>query len=320
MDNELLKQALSECRGQQRKNAAEERRRLKEAAAACPEIALLEAERKGDILASLHSALDGAGVENIEGRTERRNRQIASLLERHGYDARFLDALYSCPLCRDTGYSGSPRKKLCACVIERYNALVNGRILSDQSQSFERYDDMVFPDSPLPGTDVTQRAYMRAVRARCEEYAEALPCAGVLNLLLYGGSGLGKTFLLRSIGVRAVQRGIATLACTSNTLLNRIRKAYFSRDAQDEEYYLNVPLLLIDDLGTEPLWENITIEQLFALVDERLDAGLHTAISTNLSLKELKSRYTERIMSRLMDERKCRILQFMGEDIRSRKG
>ena len=78
------------------------------------------------------------------------------------------------------------------------------------------------------------------------------------------------------------------------------------------------PLLLIDDLGTEPLMENITVTQLFNLLNERQNAKRHTVISTNLSVLELKARYTERITSRLLDETSCKLVKFIGEDIRTR--
>ena len=320
MDNELLRQALSECRARQSENAAEERRRLRKATELCPQIGQLYTARREDIFTSLRSAMDGLGTTDIGSLIQSRNTQIASLLEEHGLDRQYLDAVYSCTLCNDTGYSVSSGKRLCPCVIDRVNTLQNKGILSEDAESFERYDDAVFSESLLAGINVTQRAYMRAVRARCEEYANAVPDASVQNLLLYGGNGLGKTFLLRSIGIRAIQRRVPTLAYTSNALLNRIRKAYFAREPEEDGAHMRVPLLLIDDLGTEPLWENITVEQLFVLVSGRLDSGRHTVISTNLSLSELKSRYTERIMSRLMDERKSRILQFLGEDIWGRKG
>ena len=83
---------------------------------------------------------------------------------------------------------------------------------------------------------------------------------------------------------------------------------------------MRTPLLLLDDLGTEPLMNNITVTQLFNLLNERQMAGRHTVISTNLSLSELKDRYTERITSRLLDGRDCRRLTFIGEDIREKLG
>ena len=86
----------------------------------------------------------------------------------------------------------------------------------------------------------------------------------------------------------------------------------------DQPYY-SVDLLLIDDLGTEPLWENITLEQIFALLEHRIQNGLHTVISTNYNLENLQSRYTRRIYSRLLDQRHSLVLQFQGQDVRLAK-
>ena len=62
--------------------------------------------------------------------------------------------------------------------------------------------------------------------------------------------------------------------------------------------------------------ENITVEQLFNLINERQNARLCTVLSTNLTLTELKTRYTERVLSRLLDKRNCLALHFLGEDVR----
>ena len=75
-------------------------------------------------------------------------------------------------------------------------------------------------------------------------------------------------------------------------------------------------MLMLDDLGSEPLMQNITVEQLFHLVNERQRRGLSTVISTNLTLPELKDRYTERIVSRLNDPKNCQIIVLEGRDLR----
>ena len=74
--------------------------------------------------------------------------------------------------------------------------------------------------------------------------------------------------------------------------------------------------MLLDDLGTEPLIENVTVEELFNLINERQNARKCTVLSTNLTLNEIKTRYTERILSRLRDAHACQTLQFLGRDIR----
>ncbi|MHC1785905.1 MAG: ATP-binding protein [Christensenellales bacterium] len=318
MNNELLMQALSERRAFQEKNRVEEERRAQAVSQAHPDIGLLVKARREAIFAGLRQAMQGKAPEQIEEVTQRNNQQIEELLLSYGYGSDYLAPLHDCPLCRDTGYAGSSRKTLCRCVALRYQALLNGAASPQENQTFENYDDSVYPQKLLPGTQTSQRAYTRWLREQCETWADALPETPRKALLLFGKSGLGKTYLLRCVGERAASRGVQTLILTANTLLNQIRKQYFSRDTQEDPLYRDIPLLLIDDLGTEPLWENITVEQLFALLDYRLARGLHTLISTNLSLTELKARYTERISSRLMDDRVCQRLQFLGEDVRLR--
>ena len=79
---------------------------------------------------------------------------------------------------------------------------------------------------------------------------------------------------------------------------------------------MDIPVLMLDDLGSEPLMQNITVEQLFHLINERQLRGLSTVISTNLTLKELRERYTERIVSRLNDPQNCEIIILEGQDLR----
>ena len=62
--------------------------------------------------------------------------------------------------------------------------------------------------------------------------------------------------------------------------------------------------------------QNVTVEQLFQLINERQIRGLSTVISTNLTLKELRERYTERIVSRLNDPKNCEIIVLKGKDLR----
>ena len=75
-------------------------------------------------------------------------------------------------------------------------------------------------------------------------------------------------------------------------------------------------LLVLDDLGAEPMVENVTIVYLFNLINDRLAARRHTLISTNLNKSELVQAYTERLASRLLDEHTTLLLPFAGRDLR----
>jgi len=61
----------------------------------------------------------------------------------------------------------------------------------------------------------------------------------------------------------------------------------------------------------------VTVEQLFNLLNERQNRGLSTVISTNLEMSKFRERYTERIASRLRDNRSCKVISLLGKDIRT---
>ena len=81
--------------------------------------------------------------------------------------------------------------------------------------------------------------------------------------------------------------------------------------------YLDCDLLAIDDLGTEAIYKNVTLEYLYMVINERQIAGKHTLITSNLSVNRLAERYGERIASRILDKKTCYAAEFSGKDIRA---
>ena len=74
--------------------------------------------------------------------------------------------------------------------------------------------------------------------------------------------------------------------------------------------------MIIDDLGTE-LTNNFVATQLFTLLNERHLRKKSTIISTNLSLEELRNRYSDRIFSRITSH--YEVCKLTGPDIRMQK-
>ncbi|MDD2561322.1 MAG: ATP-binding protein [Eubacteriales bacterium] len=318
MANEALTQALTECRARQYENQREEQERLRKAIALQPRIGELADDRREDILRGLRLAMEGINPEGVQERTRERNLKIRELLKAAGLPEDYLSPVFQCHQCQDSGYVGEAPKALCQCVIRRYHALLSGGLDLKDGPSFTRFDLSVFPEAPLGDSGTTQRLLMKTFKAQGEEYAAGVAKGqGKLNLLLHGPSGLGKSYLLRCVAKEAADHGVVTLTMSANALINHIRQVYFNlnHDSLDQPYY-DVPLLLIDDLGIEPKWEGITIEQLFALLEHRINHKKPTAISTNLSPMEIQARYSERISSRLFDRSLSLVLPFQGKDIR----
>ncbi|MBE5786936.1 MAG: hypothetical protein E7324_05265 [Clostridiales bacterium] len=319
MDNRILAGLMAEYEHIRQENAREEARRQQEMADHHPDLFVLMEQRHQMVMQAARSVFADPAHADPAVAMAGYNEKIAALLEKKGYPRDYLFPIYRCSQCQDQGhyYDEGSRQVICPCLQKAYHAaLAQSGLGSNEEPSFARFDATRIPDAPLPGTDVTQREYMEIIRKKCLAFAENLPHGPVKTLLLHGGSGLGKTYLLRCVGNHARQMGVDTLETTAYDLLMALKNAYFSRTGETAQEYFDVPLLLIDDLGMEPLMEGVTVEQIYHLINSRLSRGLYTVITTNLSRTELQQRYTERVSSRLLDARTGLTLPFLGKDIR----
>lgn len=298
--------------------------RVDEVCARCPGLRELLNKRRAALMGGLREALyparrDEKANEGLPAALAACGRDIAAKLAAAGLAADALAPVYGCPLCQDEGYVYAPSRRMCACFETELNRRMLAELGLAQEQTFERFNEACFSDEPVAGR-LSQRKMILRNRAECERYADAYPDTPVRDLLLTGKSGLGKTFLMQAMAHRVAGRGYQVSYISAYRLLELMRKAYFENNSELMQPWMEAPLLLVDDLGTEPLMENITVTQLFNLLNERQSAGRHTVLSTNLNMAELRARYTERITSRLLDETRCRVLKFIGEDIRERLG
>jgi DNA replication protein DnaC len=129
-----------------------------------------------------------------------------------------------------------------------------------------------------------------AHRAVCEWMAGEKP-----TLVLTGGTGVGKT-------VAAVR---AMLTASRAQFVRALRiGAHFEPWSADREagiapLNLGVDLLVIDDLGQEPIEDRRAMPAIEEALDARQSKKTRTLITTNLDTTGIRSRYSERIRSRL---------------------
>ena len=321
MENPVWNQVLAAFEAQRERNEQENDRRRREIAEKHPDLDALVRQRHEMVMSAVRGAFSDGTLQNAEATMAEYNRKIGEMLKAKGFPTDYLTPVYHCPLCHDTGflYENSVRKQ-CDCLKKAYQqALSKAEENGQEIQTFATFDPLRFPEAPLPGMDVTQRERMLAVRDKCRQYAANVGNGPIKTLLLHGGSGLGKTFLLNCVSHEAEVRGVDTLSVTAYDLLMDLKNAYFSRNGETADAYFDTELLLIDDLGMEPLIDSVTVTQIYNLISSRLKLGLYTVITTNLSREELQKRYTERITSRLLDPRTGIAIAFLGRDIRLTK-
>ena len=320
MRREILRQLTNEYEERRRENDRIFFARRAEAEQKCPEIGRLMDARQELIFSSVRGIILGHQPDQVPEKMEKLTGQIRSLLVENGFPDDYLEPVYRCPLCKDTGYVGDPVREMCSCMQKELTRRLYAESgLGDQrEQTYDTFCLDVFPDTVIPGLGYSQRQMMEMIRDMTKAWAEQWPDVREnCGVIFSGASGLGKTFLLHAMAGVMLDRGLNVMVLSSYRAQEIMRKAYFSRDGQDDlDLLMNTDVLFLDDLGTEPLLDNVTVSQFFNLFNERQNHQKACVISTNLSLKNLRERYTERIASRLLDSSRMMVVEMRGEDIR----
>lgn len=254
--------------------------------------------------------------ENLGLQAEKRR-----LLEQMGYPEDALEEKPRCPLCGDTGYRNGG---VCRCLKQYYAREQQkelSRMLDLGTQSFETFSLDWYSETRNLRMGLSSRENMEWVYNTCRTYAETFTPGVSGNLLLMGGTGLGKTFLSAAIARVVSEKGCSVVYDTAGSIFRRFESQKFRREDGEEadadvERVLHCDLLILDDLGSE-LTTPFIQSALYELVNTRLITGKHTVISSNLSLRDIALRYSGQVSSRIAGE--YRLLEFWGEDIRKLK-
>ena len=324
-ENNILRTAAARLRARSERHAREIYDLRSRLYREQPALSRLDAELRRTMVEVAELALSGAPdhgprLEEIKARNLALQRERTELLRTLGYGPAALDDAPLCPKCRDTGWVGAQMcdclRKLCA--EEQIREL--SKLLDLGEQSFDKARLDVYSDRIEEGQKRSSREHMRQVFSFCEGYARQFGAHPVKNLFFTGGTGLGKTFLSACIAREVSAAGHSVVYDTAINIFATFEARKFAREFEQEREarddarrYLNCDLLILDDLGSEMTTQMVQMA-LYELVNSRLVAGKRTIISSNLSMDEVRARYTPQIASRLAGE--YRTIAFFGEDIR----
>lgn len=319
MREDLINELEAEYAERRAENERIEAARAAEIRDKYPAVQMLKEQRQKLVRNSIMRLGEGpvSTGEPLSEKVAELNGKIRAALRDAGFPEDYLAPVYRCQLCRDTGYTGELIKEPCKCLKEAYQKKLSGKIglAGGLTETFETFDETIIPDVPEENRKYTQRKLSLVSRDYCEEWADRFPGNQIHTIVLSGKSGLGKTFLMHAMAHRLIERGFSVLTISAFQFLQTARKSFFENDDGLDEL-ISIPILMLDDVGSEPLMKNISIESLFNLINERQTRGLSTVISTNLTMKEFTERYTERISSRITNPRTCTVITLEGKDLR----
>ena len=270
----------------------------------------------------------------LSGTIGQLRRERSELLCSNGYDENYLNPVYECQKCSDTGIVDSPDGAggtLCICYRQ---LLINN--LYDQSNiciagngglscfNTDFYPDIINEDKY--GIKKSPRRQVTEILENCRYFADNFGNPDVKNLLFCGPTGVGKTFMTGCLAMELMQSGHTVLYQTAPALFNAIYEYRYnvnSSEDYDSTIYksiLETELLIIDDLGTESPTA-MRYAELLNIIDTRMANDMKrpckTIIATNIDLRKLFEYYDERIVSRITGG--FDIFRFAGDDIRMMK-
>ena len=109
-----------------------------------------------------------------------------------------------------------------------------GTLMRRGDERFEKFDLSLYPAELDPVKHVVPRETMALVYTACKRFAENFSPASP-NLLLQGGTGLGKTYLSACIARVVADKGCSVCYESASAALDCFERAKFSRDTEEGE-------------------------------------------------------------------------------------
>lgn len=213
---------------------------------------------------------------------------------------------YKCKQCEDTGIINGEYCKCFKVIIEELKRIDTG---------LEQLPEFTFKDHIEGLNPILDKMYPKLI-----DYCEEFPKNKIKQIIFNGGVGVGKSCLAAAMANAVSSKGYSVQYIKSNALNDLFLKYHTSPFMERQNILtplMNCDLLIVDDLGIEPILNNVTLPYLYILLEAR--DKLHTVVTTNLNKDEIIKRYFERISSRLLDKDKTLIISLTGKDLRLNK-
>lgn len=318
--NEIFRIANERLEAIRQKNREELKRRKEEIFEKVPGYR----ENKNELVSLLDLTMKMLGnkeaIEQLKENISNNMDSAEALLLENGYPGDYLDEIFDCSECKDTGYI---MNKKCRCFEELLKDAAREKSNLNyvmETKNAENFDLSIFSDEKIDG-DISPRENMRDIYAAIKHFIRNFDSSETKSLCFFGDTGLGKTFAASITANELLNRGYSVLYQSASKFFEIFEDYKFNRrdSFYDLESVINdiydVDLLIIDDLGSE-FSTNYTISALFEVVNKRLINNKKIIITTNLDIVGLNENYTGRIASRISGD--FEILEFLGEDVRLR--
>lgn len=302
--NEIKMKAMREIEGR-RRNAELLNERAEELLLNLPEYSELIAERNRQMVAfsTALSESDIKSADKINKKIIDINNKIIKLAEKKNVRL----ANWHCEKCRDTGRLDNG--DYCECYT---------RLEMDyyrEEMGLNRLPSISFSDHKQGLNETLDKLYQGMAN-----YVNCFPNNKKKKLIFSGSVGVGKTYLVAATANELIKKGYKVMYISAIDLAQLFLNYHMANVSDKEVIFAplkQADMLIIDDLGVEPIYNSITIPYLYQLLEFR--NMRYMIITTNLTLEDIEARYGERICSRIVDVDNSMLLRLSGDDLRLKK-
>ena len=244
------------------------------------------------------------------------NEKKAEILKSNNIPEDFDEVKYTCEKCLDTGFEDT---KKCSCFTQK---LINLRYdLSNMKEMLHDFSEFSFDyygNKTVESLGITERENIEIIYKKAVDFCEN---DDMKNLFFYGGCGFGKTFLSSCIAKKMMDSGKTVIYTSASGLFSDYEDYKFGKKENDDfevmrDLMRDCDLLILDDLGCEVI-SSLSCQLLNEIINERIITKKKMIISTNMNMKGIAQKYSDRIASRIYEA--FEILHFVGQDIRVQK-
>lgn len=234
-----------------------------------------------------------------------------NILTKLGITSDMLTPKYECNICHDVGFTNGG---MCNCFKKRLHEemIKQSGLQISELADFKNFD-------PQIATNPNQQKELMELKTVFTKWSDKFPENKAKTVLITGATGVGKTFLSQCIAKQIIDKGYLVSFVTAFGMNNILLKYHTTFNSEKDSYLdmlFDPDVLIIDDLGSEPILRNITIEYLYLILSERVRKNKSTIITTNLDLNDILARYGERVFSRIVNKQSSLITKIQGDDLR----
>lgn len=237
--------------------------------------------------------------------------QKTEVLKKLGLTENDFKPKFECQKCHDVGFIGSA---MCDCYKKRRNEeLIKAcGLMPNSLETLSEYKTDI-------ATNKYQKTSLEKLKDKLQMWADKYPDVQKFNIIISGPTGVGKTYITKCLAGEMFKKGHNVCFVSATAMNDMFLKYHTTFDSSKPAQIAPLTeseILFIDDLGTEPILNNVTLNYLYMILSERERFQKPTIITSNLAADNLLNQYGERICSRLFNKRTGFCVNLNGEDLR----